>query len=64
MLNGYYESEPLVADGKKKNAGIGLSVCSSIIKAHGGTISAENLDIGGAVFRFELDTEEVNYDTE
>ena len=64
LFTGYYTSENDVADGQKKNAGIGLSVCSSIIKAHGGTIRAENLDAGGAVFRFELDTEEVNYDTE
>ena len=39
------------------NAGIGLSVCASIIKAHGGEIGAENLKGGGAVFRFVLDTE-------
>lgn len=64
LFTGYHTSDNDVADGQKKNTGIGLSVCSSIIKAHGGTISAENLDTGGAVFRFELDTEEVNYDTE
>lgn len=64
LFTGYYTSENDVADSQKKNAGIGLSVCSSIIKAHGGTISAENIKTGGAVFRFELDTEEANYDTE
>ena len=64
LFTGYYTSDNDVVDGQKKNAGIGLSVCSSIIKAHGGTIIAENLESGGAVFRFELDTEEVNYDTE
>lgn len=64
LFKGYYTSENDVVDGQKKNAGIGLSVCSSIIKAHGGTISAENIKIGGALFRFELDTEEINYDTE
>lgn len=47
------------ADGQRRNAGIGLSVCSSIIKAHGGDISAENLKSGGAMFRFDLATEEV-----
>lgn len=45
-------------DSKKRNAGIGLSVCATIIKAHGGTISAENRKSGGAVFYFTLDTEE------
>lgn len=64
LFTGYYTSENDVVDGQKKNAGIGLSVCSSIIKAHGGTISAENIKTGGAVFRFELDTEEISYDTE
>lgn len=64
LFTGYYTSENDVADGQKKNAGIGLSVCSSIIKAHGGTISAENINTGGAVFRFELDTEEISHDTE
>lgn len=40
------------------NAGIGLSVCASIIKAHGGEIGAENLKGGGAVFRFVIDADE------
>lgn len=64
LFTGYYTSENDVADSQKKNAGIGLSVCSSIIKAHGGNIKAENMKTGGAVFRFELDTEEISYDTE
>ena len=38
----------------RRNMGIGLSVCSSIVRAHGGTISAENAHEGGAVFRFAL----------
>ncbi len=46
----------------KRNAGIGLSVCATIIKAHGGKISAQNSKDGGAVFSFALDTEEVEYD--
>jgi two-component system sensor histidine kinase KdpD len=42
----------------KKNMGIGLSVCYTIVKAHGGTMTAENLDSGGACFRFYLPLEE------
>ncbi|MBQ8826310.1 MAG: DUF4118 domain-containing protein [Oscillospiraceae bacterium] len=42
----------------KINSGIGLSVCATIIKAHGGNIQADNLRSGGAVFRFTLDMEE------
>jgi len=38
--------------------GIGLSVCYTIIKAHNGTMSAENKKSGGAVFRFTLPLEE------
>lgn len=55
---GAYEAGFAPLDGKKNNAGIGLSVCASIIKAHGGEIKAENLKGGGCVFRFTLDTEE------
>ena len=34
--------------------GLGLSVCMAIIKAHGGSLSARNLDRGGAEFTFRL----------
>ena len=64
LFTGYRTSEGEVADTQRKNAGIGLSVCATIIKAHGGNIKAENLKSGGAVFRFELNTEKLNYDTE
>ncbi len=42
----------------KKNMGIGLSVCYTIIRAHGGNMIAENIETGGAVFRFYLPMEE------
>ena len=45
---------------RKRNMGIGLSVCNTIIKAHGGTMRAENKQDGGAVFRFELPLEETD----
>ena len=38
----------------KRNMGLGLSVCMAIIKAHGGSLSARNLDRGGAEFTFRL----------
>lgn len=47
------------SDKKKNNAGIGLSVCSSIIKAHGGHIEAVNSKEGGCIFRFVLNMEEL-----
>ena len=55
---GYNDRLEDTSDTQKRNAGIGLSVCASIIKAHGGSISAENLKEGGVVFRFILDGEE------
>lgn len=42
----------------KRNLGIGLSVCKSIIQAHGGTIQAKNNPEGGATFQFALPVEE------
>lgn len=64
IFSGYYTSDDGITDSQKKNAGIGLSVCATIIKAHGGSINAENIKTGGAVFRFALDTEEIIDDTE
>ena len=58
IFKGYYNTETLPSDCRRSNAGIGLCVCSAIIRAHGGTIEAENTKNGGAVFRFQLDTEE------
>ena len=43
----------------KRNMGIGLSVCRSIIRAHGGELTAKNLD-SGAEFVFTLPLEEEN----
>ena len=48
------------ADDRKRNAGIGLSVCSSIIKAHGGELLVESPEGGGTRASFALDTEEVS----
>ena len=59
IFSGLYSSATS-SDSKKRNVGIGLSVCATIIRAHGGDITAENSKKGGAVFRFSLDTEEVS----
>lgn len=64
LFTGYYTQDYEIADSQKKNAGIGLSVCATIIKAHGGSIKAENIKTGGAVFRFALDTEEISDEAE
>lgn len=57
IFTGYGGSSPTDT---KVNSGIGLSVCSTIIKTHGGEIFAENRKEGGAVFRIILDVEEGN----
>ncbi len=58
IFTGGYARQSEVADGRKGNAGIGLSVCATIIKAHGGRIKAENIDEGGACFTLVLDLED------
>lgn len=45
-------------DGTRHNMGIGLSVCSAIIKAHGSEIIARNRPEGGAEFTFALEMED------
>ena len=42
---------------KEGGLGIGLAICQSIVKAHGGTVTAANHPEGGALFRFSIPTE-------
>ena len=44
----------------KRNMGIGLSVCRTIMQAHGGTIKGENREEGGARFTVTLPMKEEN----
>ena len=55
VFDGYNGASDASPDNKKRNAGIGLSVCSAIINAHGGRVTAENGKDGGAIFRFSLE---------
>jgi len=52
------------ASDSTRGMGIGLSVCQSIIKAHGGFFTAENAPEGGAVFRFGLPIEDTEAEFE
>ena len=50
----------LPADSRRAGMGIGLSVCASIIKAHGGEIWGGNRATGGAEMCFALEMEETD----
>ena len=60
LFNGMLHQTDSPSDGTRSNMGIGLSVCATIIRAHGGVIRAENLITGGALFRFALEMETEN----
>ena len=57
IFSGYFENSDAPADYHKRSMSIGLSVCASIIKAHDGSITAENRKEGGCCFRFAMDME-------
>ncbi|MBE6543748.1 MAG: DUF4118 domain-containing protein [Ruminococcaceae bacterium] len=54
---GNFSTDQSNKNGRVTNMGIGLSLCATIIKAHGGDIVAENIKTGGALFRFTLNME-------
>lgn len=56
IFDGMFAAEHTDAD-SSRGMGIGLSICMSIVKAHGGNMEAENQPKGGAVFRFFLPLE-------
>lgn len=60
LFTGYLDREDAPADSNRSNMGIGLSVCATIVKAHGGEIYAGNLDSGGAEFSFTLEMEDIS----
>ena len=53
-LEGDFKRSVGSSEDKKRNMGIGLSVCSTIISAHEGKMRAYNGQNGGAVFEFTL----------
>ena len=61
ILAGGVQSEHQRMD-DRRNMGIGLSVCASIIRAHGGNMTMENSEHGGAALRFWLPWQEEKSD--
>ena len=59
IFEGKLQSEQDEKYDNKRNMGIGLSVCMSIVKAHGGMMTAENLAEQGAAFTFWIPAEEM-----
>ena len=55
LMDGHVESDRL--GDKDRGMGIGLSLCASIVRAHGGAMTVENAREGGAVFSFVLPME-------
>ena len=54
----FYSGANKIAD-SRRSLGLGLSLCKSIVTAHGGMISVSDNQPGGAVFTFTLPAEEV-----
>ncbi|MGG4217884.1 sensor histidine kinase KdpD [Paenibacillus jamilae] len=59
LFDMFYTVDNIHGDGRR-GLGLGLSLCKSIVNAHGGTIGVHNNVPRGAVFYFTLQAEEVN----
>ena len=60
QLSHVFDGYGLENSDSTRGAGLGLSICKSIIDAHGGRITAANMPQGGAVFTFMLPLQEAN----
>lgn len=60
LFTGYLDRKDAPADVGRSNMGIGLSVCATIVKAHGGEIFAKNRKPHGVEFGFALEMEDMD----
>lgn len=60
LFDGYMGRVERSSSDNSRNMGIGLSVCLSIIQAHGGHMEARNVRPSGAMFRFTLPLSEAD----
>ncbi|MFR8001699.1 MAG: DUF4118 domain-containing protein [Hydrogeniiclostridium sp.] len=61
LFDMFYTADIGKAD-SRRGLGLGLSLCKSIVDAHGGEITVSDNKPQGAVFSFTLPLEEVNFD--
>ena len=62
LFDGYLTRDQESISDKRRNMGIGLSVCKSIVQAHGGEMRAANRPGGGAILQFTLPLEETSHE--
>ena len=62
LFDGYLTRDQEAISDKRRNMGIGLSVCKSIVQAHGGAMRASNRPTGGALLQFTLPLEETSHE--
>ena len=62
LFDGYLTRDQEAISDKRRNMGIGLSVCKSIVQAHGGEMRAANRPGGGAILQFTLPLEETSHE--
>lgn len=62
LFDGLMSAEEMPADSRRSGMGIGLSVCASIINAHGGEIWGSNRKDGGTEISFALEMEEQTHE--
>jgi signal transduction histidine kinase len=49
-----FEKFAQVEGSERRGAGLGLTFCKMVVEAHGGTLTVEESDLGGALFRLTL----------
>lgn len=59
-MNSLFQPSAAKISDSSHGLGLGLSICRSIIHAHGGEINGRNNDDGGAVFTFTLPKENIH----
>ena len=62
LFDGYLTRDQEEISDQRRNMGIGLSVCMSIVQAHGGTMRARNRKKVGALLQFTLPLEENSHE--